>query len=108
MPDSYTIQLTRGDSHLLIVRWTDSELGDLEPDSARLQMRRSLTSSDTMLSLTDEDGLGLNGNEITISLTPEQTTDLLNGFYDLEVTHDDFVRTILSGRVIVQQDVTHD
>lgn len=70
MPDSYTIQLTRGDSHLLIVRWTDSELGDLEPDSARLQMRRSLTSSDTMLSLTDEDGLGLNGNEITISLTP--------------------------------------
>ena len=109
MPEHYNITLTRGDSYSLAVRWTDAEDEPIDIDSARLQGRRSLTSSTTLLSLTDaDDALDAGDNEVQIALGPELTADLVSGYYDLEVTRGYVVRTLISGRFIVERDVTHD
>lgn len=114
MPEHYNITLTRGDSYSLAVRWTDSEAEPIDIDSARLQVRRSLTSSSTLLSVASDgpdagDSLTIDDNEVQLTLTPELTADLTSGVYDLEATSTGGqVKTLISGRFIVERDVTHD
>lgn len=108
MPDTYSISLTRGDTYQLGVIWEDSEGDPIDIASARLQVRKSVTSASTLLSVTDaDDALSISANTVSITLEPEQTDDLANGVYDLEVTSDGGqVKTLIAGRFNVRKDVT--
>jgi len=80
--------------------------------SARMQVRRTISSSTTMISLsTSNNGIqitsALNG-EITITMTDAQTAALTSdGVYDLEIiSTNNFVTRILQGEFRLSLEVT--
>jgi hypothetical protein len=80
--------------------------------SARMQVRRTISSSTTMISLdTDDNGIEITSEEdgeITITMTDAQTAALTSdGVYDLEIiSTDDFVTRILQGEFRLSLEVT--
>ena len=85
---------------------------DLSGYSARMQVRRTISSSTTMISLdTDDNGIEITSaedGEITITMTDTQTAALTSdGVYDLEIISvDDFVTRILQGEFRLSLEVT--
>jgi hypothetical protein len=85
---------------------------DLTGYSARMQVRRTISSSTTMISLdTDDNGIEITSaedGEITITMTDAQTAALTSdGVYDLEIVSvDDFVTRILQGEFRLSLEVT--
>jgi hypothetical protein len=80
--------------------------------SARMQVRRTISSTTTMISLdTDDNGIEITSaadGEITITMTDAQTAALTSdGVYDLEIiSTDDFVTRILQGEFRLSLEVT--
>lgn len=85
---------------------------DLTNYSARMQVRRTITSATEMISLdTDDNGIEITSpenGEITITMTSTQTaTFASDGVYDLEIISPDiFVTRILQGEFRVSLEVT--
>lgn len=85
---------------------------DLTNYSARMQVRRTISSATEMISL-DSDGNGIEitseeDGEITITMTSTQTASLTSdGVYDLEIISPDiFVTRILQGEFRLSLEVT--
>lgn len=86
---------------------------DLTGYTARMSIREDIDSASAVLSLTTENGgIALGGALGTISLlaTEAQTAALtiLTGVYDLELVYGSTVTRLLSGIIVVSQEVTHD
>lgn len=85
---------------------------DLTNYSARMQVRRTISSATEMISLdTDDNGIEITSpenGEITITMTSTQTaTFASDGVYDLEIISPDiFVTRILQGEFRVSLEVT--
>ena len=85
---------------------------DLTGYSARMQVRRTVSSTTAMISLdTDDNGIEITSpedGEITITMTDTQTAALTSdGVYDLEIISDtDFVTRILQGEFRLSLEVT--
>ncbi|MEQ8168743.1 MAG: hypothetical protein ABRQ38_07575 [Candidatus Eremiobacterota bacterium] len=83
---------------------------DLTGYTARMQIRRTLQSSDVIKELSTENGkiaiLGSSG-EITFLLTAQDTVLMTgNGVYDVDLIKDEKVYTIFGGKIIVIPHVT--
>lgn len=107
MTATRNITLTRGDSWAgFIVTWKDSDGDEIAIDSARMHFRRGRRSDESLLELSDGDGIEITNGTVAPSITPEQSENLRDGFYDLEVTGTNgVVRTLVAGRLKVTQDV---
>jgi hypothetical protein len=85
---------------------------DLDGYSARMQVRRTISSATPMISLdTDDNGIEITSaadGEITITMTDAQTAALTtDGVYDLEIiSATDFVTRILQGEFRLSLEVT--
>lgn len=80
--------------------------------TARMQVRRSVSSPEALLSLTTENGritLGAAG-QITLNLNAVETAAInwKRGVYDIEVAFDGSVRRLVFGAIAVSQEVTRD
>jgi hypothetical protein len=111
MAANYSITLTRGDDWAgAKFRWKDSEGVPVPLTSARMHFRPSAGSSTLLLELTTEvdGGLVIDDDEFVIpTITPEQSADLRDGRYALEVTAaSGQVKTIASGVVAARTDLT--
>jgi hypothetical protein len=105
---SYDITLVRGDDHTFAVEWTDSEGEPVEIDTARMHIRKVVSSGSTLLELTVGEGLTVTDNRVDVELSAEQTAELTSGVYDLEIVSaaSGDVKTLVGGRVRVREDVT--
>lgn len=87
----------------------DGSLPDYDSSTARMQVRPTVESSTIIISLTTENGrITLADNKITLSITADDTTILVQGTYkyDLEiVTGSDVVR-LIQGDFKVSPEVT--
>lgn len=87
----------------------DGSLPDYDSSTARMQVRPTVESSTIIISLTTENGrITLADNKITLSITADDTTLLVQGTYkyDLEiVTGSDVVR-LIQGDFKVSPEVT--
>lgn len=116
----YNITCQQGSSFVRVIRIEYPDAVDptiflpfnLTGYSARMQVRRTISSSTTMISLsTSNNGIqitsALNG-EITITMTDAQTAALTSdGVYDLEIiSTDNFVTRILQGEFRLSLEVT--
>lgn len=83
---------------------------DLTGYAAKMQIRRTLQSSDVIKELSTENGkIVITGNEgkIVLSLTSQDTTGITtNGIYDLDLVKDGNTYTIFGGKIIVIPHVT--
>jgi hypothetical protein len=85
---------------------------DLTDYSARMQVRRTVSSATEMISLdSDDNGIEITSaedGEITITMTSTQTATLTSdGVYDLEIISPDiFVTRILQGEFRLSLEVT--
>lgn len=86
---------------------------DISGYTARMQIRRTIESSTSMISLTTENGrLSVNPgdevNQVLISLTDEETSTLTtSGVYDLEIeSPEGVVSRVLQGAVNLSPEVT--
>ena len=76
-----------------------------------MQMRNSIVSPVVLELSTDNGMLSIDGNEIELNISHQQTTDLSpNGRYvfDLQTMYNDVIETILSGNIEMIPDVTYD
>lgn len=103
---THNIQARQGDDLELIVRWLDSEMEAVPIASARMQVRPSVRSNASIISVTtDDDELTLtDDHEVTIRLRPEEDR---SGVWDLEATSvTGRIKTLVGGKFIVFRDVT--
>lgn len=90
----------------------DGEVFSLTGYTARMQVRREIDSSTTLIELTTTNGrLVINGalGRITMALTPNETATLTrSGFYDLEIvqTSTGKVHKVLRGEFRLEKEVT--
>ena len=106
------LKVYRGDTFHYEVLWRD-EAGDpidITGSSAKLQIRINHRSEDAILTLTDGDGLTINGanGQVDIDMTAEQTEiETLDNVYDLElVLANGDVVTLMQGKLTIYEDVT--
>lgn len=75
-----------------------------------MQIRRDVTSTETMMSLTTENGkiaLGGDNGQISLSLSATDTSTITrNGVYDLELVVGATVHRLLRGAVTLVPEVT--
>jgi len=116
----YNITCQQGSTFVRVIRIEYPDAVDptifhpfnLENYSARMQVRRTIESSTTMISLdTNNNGIEITSEEdgeITITMTDAQTAALTSdGVYDLEIiSTDDFVTRILQGEFRLSLEVT--
>jgi hypothetical protein len=84
---------------------------DLSGYTARMQIRQSVASTDTLLELTTEDGgitLGGTDGTITLAIDAADTAAVTwtSGVWDLEMVIGDSVTRLLYGRIKVSKEVT--
>jgi hypothetical protein len=111
---TYDITIEQGATLRLSFVWKDSEEVpiNLTGYSARMQVRRSFSSTDKLLDLSTEDGsITLGGAAGTITVEGDASlTELLKtkcGVYDLELESSDGVVTrLIQGEVTVAPEVT--
>lgn len=90
----------------------DGEIRDLDGYAARMEIRRKIEDAAPMLSLTDADGILLDGPHgiVQVSILSEQTEALSainDGWYDLELVDElGEVERLIQGRVRVSREVT--
>lgn len=111
---TYDFEIEQGASFRLQFVWKDS-LGvavNLTSYTARMQVRQSISSPDTLLELTTENGriaLGGSAGTVTLTLTPAVTEAFTwrKGKYDLElVAPDASVTRFMQGQITVSREVT--
>lgn len=110
----YDITIEQGATFSLVLSWKDSQGNpiDLTGYTAKMDVRRSYSSSDTLLSLrTNGEGIQiqeLNG-KINLSASAELTEKLppVSAVYDLELTSPGGIVTrLLEGRVVISPEIT--
>ncbi len=108
---TYDLTINQGETYGQAFVWKENDTPvNLTGYSARMQIRRSVTSPAATLSLTTANGkitLGSAG-QITLGIDAIATANLDAGnyVYDLEVVTGDTVRRLLSGGVKVTREVT--
>lgn len=110
----YDLEINQGATYSKTFAWKDSGgvAVNLTSYTARMQIRRSVSDTEVLLSLTTENGrLVLGGSAGTIQmLLPSSVTELIDwrrGKYDLElVAPDGVVVRFLEGSVLVSREVT--
>lgn len=111
-PLTRNLVIYRGDTFSLTVTFKTETLVanvldpvDLTGATARAQIRPT-ADSDEVLAEFDCEVDGPTGT-VTVTLTPEQTTDLVNGLWDLQLTFSSgVVRTFLKGSVTTLKEIT--
>ena len=114
LPGTRDITIYRGDTFVLNARLRqktiDGQAGlplDLTGATVSAQIRVSTESTGVPLATFTGD-LGTDIGTVQLSLTPVQTSTLVPGVYDMQVTFaDGTVTTFLKGSVSVIPDVTH-
>lgn len=106
--NTYEIEIVRGDTWVGPgFRWKDSEGAVVPLEDARMQIRRSADAADAMVTLTVGDGIDLVDNTVWPTMTPEQTADLRDAVFDIEVVSESGqVKTLVEGPFTVSKDVT--
>lgn len=108
----YNLYVEQGTTFSKTITWKDSVGNpiDLTGYSAELQIRASVESTTTFLSLTSTAGITLQpAGLISILITPAQTRTInaRKGIYDLELTAPGgTVRRLLEGKVTFSPEVT--
>jgi len=110
----YNIYIEQGATFNQPLIWKDGNGAavNLTNYTARMQIRRSITSTDVIIALTTENGritLGTTNGTITLNITATDTAALstFSGVYDLEVVSSAGVVTrLLEGGVEVSREVT--
>lgn len=111
---NYDFVIEQGATFYQELVWKDSvgDPIDLTGYTARMQIRKTVKSSDAILSLTTENGritLGDAEGTITLEVDAEDTADLTEfcGVYDLEVeASDGTVTRLIQGQIEVSREVT--
>lgn len=111
-PASVALEIIQGANWSKTFRLKDENkvAFDLTGYTAKMQIRRTLQSSDVIKELSTENGkiavLGSNG-EITFLLTSQDTVAMSgNGVYDVDLMKDGKVYTIFGGKIIIIPHVT--
>lgn len=106
------LSLYRSDNFNHQITWQDADGNpiDLTSYTAKMQARKTVSTTTVLMTATDTDGLVLGGaaGTIDIQLTPAQTNiSNQDNVYDLELTSPaGFITTVVQGLFIVKQDVT--
>lgn len=106
-----TLKLYRGDSFFQSFVFKDSETGEVRNLSEEgwsdwtAQWRPNIDSDNFTLFSVDANQAST--GVISIELTPEQTSSLQNGVWDLQGTQGTTIKTWLSGKLELTKDVTH-
>lgn len=109
---THNFEILQGETWTRTLTWKISgALVDLTGYTARMQVRRKVTSDSTLLSLTSGSGITLGGSAGTITLSVSATDTAAmtwrEGKYDLElVASDGTVTRLLEGRITVDPEVT--
>jgi hypothetical protein len=110
LPGIYSFTLHQGATfHRTIQPEGPSGPFDLSDFTARMQIRKSKSSTDTILNLTEGDGITTGTDSIDIDIADEVTQDLKfsAAYYDLELVHlSGWVARLLEGRVTLSREVT--
>jgi hypothetical protein len=113
----HNITIEQGATFTLPIVWRDGEGDPIDLtgyQGARMQVRRTYKSPDTLLSLTSEDGdivLGTTDGTITVTASAEATAAINAkcGVYDLELVDPyDVVIRLLKGEVVIDPEATRD
>jgi len=110
---TYNIVCEQGATFLreITVVNADGSLPDYGTSTARMQVRPTVESTTVIIELTTENGrIALLDNKITISITAEDTTDLVQGSYkyDLEIATGTEVTRLVQGDFKVSPEVTRE
>jgi hypothetical protein len=116
MATTYDVSLYQGDSWSIAVQWQDTngDAMDIADAEVVAQIRKHYADLeddlDPLIEITNGDGVELDtdNDQIVLSLTPEQTASLRNGkyVYDVQVSVNGTVNTLLRGKVSVIAQVT--
>lgn len=104
----YDIVIEQGATFTRTVTFT-AGIADLTNYSARMQVRRRISDTDTLLDLTVGNGITMTTTAITITVEAEDTAALNfdSAVYDLEIESPDGVVTrLLYGPVVLSREVT--
>ena len=97
-------------SRTLTVKDANGDARDLSSHTARMQVRRTVSSSSTLITLTTENGrISLNSSgEITLSITAVDTASITDGgVYDLEIiSSGGAVERVVEGNFYLDLEVT--
>lgn len=110
----YDITIEQGATFSLVLTWKDSQGNpiDLTGYTAKMDVRRSYSSSDTLLSLTTSNGGvslgGISGQVIMhASATITESISPTSAIYDLELeSPTGFVTRLIEGRATISPEVT--
>ena len=110
---NYNIVIDQGATYSQVFTWQDSN-GDpvsLVGWTARMQVRRRMPSTGTLVDLTTENGgivLGGAAGTVTVSIAATATDDLPVGehVYDLELVNGSTVERLVMGSFIVRGEVS--
>jgi len=108
----YNITIEQGAtfSRTILISNPDDTPYDLTGFTARMHIRRDVSSSSTMMQLTTENGritLGGDDGEVVLSLTAVETATIdRNGVYDLELVSGGEVHRLIRGAVHLIPEVT--
>lgn len=109
----YNITIEKGATFRKTFVWRDSdgELVDLTSYTARMQIRRTISSATAEVSLTSSSGIVLGGAlgtaQVTIEATETADLEFTSGVYDLEFEDSGgFVTRLVEGSVQVKPEVT--
>lgn len=108
-------EIEQGATYTFTLTWKDSTNTpvDLTGYTARMQLRRTVPSTDTLLSLTDSDGIAFAADRttgvLTVTMTAAQTAALTgtSAVYDLElISASGVVYRLIEGDVEISPEVT--
>jgi hypothetical protein len=108
----YDITIEQGVTFQLNLTWKDSNDApvDLTGYSARMQVRETYDSEDTLVSLTSPGDITLGGalGTILITIQPAVTSILpfLEGVYDIEMVAASVTYRLLQGKATISREVT--
>jgi len=111
-PGILNLTFPQGATWDLSITYTDGDGDpiDLTDYSARMQVRQSYTSTDTVLDLTDGSGITLGGTagtiDVQVGATATAGVAALQYVYDLEVEESSVVTRVVQGSLTVTPEVT--
>lgn len=110
---TYHFSMEQGSTFTRSITYKDSNdtAIDLSGYTARMQLRKNIDDSTTLIELTTSNGritLGGVAGTVTISISAADTAALnpVEGVYDLELVTGDTVEKLLAGTFTIQREVT--
>ena len=109
------IKIEKGATFQMNLTWKDGEgvPVNLTGYTARMQVRKNVNATDTLLNMTTENGsIALGGALGTISITGSATNTsaipdtIKTGVYDLELVNGSVVKRLIEGNVEISPEVT--